>query len=154
MVDTKNSATESSRKKREEQLRISVELMFFGYRAFTIGPDALLAKQGLGRVHHRILYFVGREPSLSVAQLLAVLSVSKQALNAPLRDLMSAGLVASEPCGEDKRVRRLSLTSTGESLEAQLTGIQLDLMAGIFDEAGAGAEAHWQEIMQKMRATL
>lgn len=139
--------------KREQQLRTSVELMFFAYRAFTKGPDALLATQGLGRVHHRILYFVGRDPSLSVAQLLAVLSVSKQALNAPLRDLISAGLVASVPCGEDKRVRRLTLTDAGKSLEAELTGCQVELLSDVFKKSGVGAEGQWQAVMRKLQTS-
>ena len=52
------------------ELRAAVESLFFGYRAFTSRPDRLLAQRGLGRVHHRILYFVGRQPQIAVNALL------------------------------------------------------------------------------------
>ncbi len=76
---------------REQELNEALELFFFGYREFTAYPDGVLAKRGLGRVHHRILYFVGRNPGVTVGDLLGVLGVSKQALNAPLRRLMAEG---------------------------------------------------------------
>ena len=151
MVDYNDRSDDIAHQGREHELRESVELLFFGYRAFTAGPDAMLAKRGLGRVHHRILYFIGREPGLMVTQLLDVLAVSKQALNAPLRDLTSAKLVVSNPCTEDKRVRRLSLTATGRSLEARLTGIQTKLLSELFEETGAGVEDNWRAVMRKLK---
>ena len=48
--------------KRQEELRASIEIFYFAYRAFTARPDRILKQRGLGRVHHRILYFVGRNP--------------------------------------------------------------------------------------------
>ena len=72
---------------RERELRLDVEALYFGYRAFTALPDRILAEQGLGRAHHRILYFVRREPGISIGDLLALLKVSKQARHRPLRHL-------------------------------------------------------------------
>ena len=43
---------------REEELRQGMELLFYAYRDFTAEPDAILAKIGLGRAHHRVIYFV------------------------------------------------------------------------------------------------
>ena len=54
-------------------------------------------ERGLGRVHHRILYFVARSPGIAVNALLGVLDVSKQALHAPLRELVDKGLIAATP---------------------------------------------------------
>ena len=45
---------------RQAELREAIELFFFGYRAFTAPPDRLLEAWDLGRVHHRVLYFVAR----------------------------------------------------------------------------------------------
>ena len=42
----------------QDTLNEALELFHFAFRAFTTGPDAILAEQGLQRVHHRILYFV------------------------------------------------------------------------------------------------
>lgn len=135
-------------KKREMELRAAMEMLFFGYRSFTAVGDALLAKRGLGRVHHRILYFVGRDPHLSVAELLATLAVSKQALNAPLRQLVHAGFVSSQEGRHDKRVRELSLTASGRKLEAQITGAQLTQLAEVFNQAGKKSESDWRKVMQ------
>ncbi len=52
---------------REEELRLAQDLLFFGYRDFTAGADAILAEIGdMGRAHHRVLHFVGRCPGITV----------------------------------------------------------------------------------------
>jgi DNA-binding MarR family transcriptional regulator len=132
---------------REDALRLAIEQLYFGYRAFTDTPDHILDQRGLGRVHHRILYFVGRNPQISVNTLLALLNVSKQALNAPLRQLIEMQLIAMDTAGHDRRVRQLSLTPNGSKLEAQLTGSQMKLLQAVFDRVGTGAEAGWHQVM-------
>ncbi len=140
MVDIKN----------EQQLRHAIEMMFFGYRAFTTGPDRILATLGLNRMHHRILYFVGRDPSLSVNDLLTVLDISKQALNAPLRQLLSMKLVLSTPAKHDGRVRELRLTAEGIRLEKRLTGTQLRQLRKVLSAAGVEASAGWFDVMSQL----
>jgi hypothetical protein len=51
--------------------------------------DALRQERAgrVGRVHHRIVYFAARRPGPSVGTHIGTLRVSKQALNAPLRQL-------------------------------------------------------------------
>ena len=71
--------------KKEAYLRQCIEAFYFGYREFTAQPDRILEDRGLNRVHHRILYFIGRNPGIGVGALLDILQVSKQALHAPLR---------------------------------------------------------------------
>lgn len=134
--------------KREESLRQAIELIFFSYRSFTRGPDLILEKRGLNRTHHRILYFVGREPGLSVNDLLGVLEISKQALHNPLRQLVGMKLVSSNKSRSDGRVRELRLTSSGKKLEARLTGTQLLQLAEVFGQAGPDAEKAWRKTMQ------
>ncbi len=134
--------------KREQQLREAIELFFFSYRSFTRGPDAILEKRGLGRVHHRILYFVGRDPGLSVNDLLAVLEISKQALHQPLRQLISMELIKNEKSVVDQRVRELRLTTAGKRLEAKLTGTQLLQLDSAFSEHSKKTEKAWKQIMQ------
>jgi DNA-binding MarR family transcriptional regulator len=135
---------------REAALRLAIEQFYFGYRAFTVQPDRILAERGLGRVHHRILYFVGRNPRISVNTLLSMLSVSKQALNAPLRQLMDMQLVMIDTAAHDKRVRELSLTPAGAELEAQLTGTQMQQLQTVFAQVGANAEAGWHQVMRSL----
>ena len=136
MVDLNNSST-----------REAIERLYFGYRALTERPDRILEKKGLGRVHHRILYFVGRSPNTTVNALLSTLNVSKQALNAPLRQLIEMGLVAMTTAEHDRRVRQLVLTRVGQQLEAQLTGTQMSQLQTVFEEVGPEAEAGWHRVM-------
>jgi DNA-binding MarR family transcriptional regulator len=131
-------------------LRRAIEALYFAYRAFTAPPDRILAQRGLGRVHHRILYFVAHNPQISVNALLAVLDVSKQALNAPLRQLVEMKLVTMSAGEHDKRVRQLALTASGAKLEAQLTNTQMKVLQAAFSEAGENAEAGWHQVMRRL----
>jgi hypothetical protein len=45
---------------REPEIRRGVELLYFGYGHLTRAIDEQLAQQGLGRAHHRALYFIAR----------------------------------------------------------------------------------------------
>jgi len=133
--------------RRRRELDAAVELTHFGFRAMTARPDALLASRGLSRVHHRILYFVGRQPGLSVKDLLTVLAISKQALHAPLRQLVEMGLVLSGADDADGRVRRLRLSGEGVRLEAKLAATQTALLVDAFARAGAAGTAGWFAVM-------
>ena len=107
----------------------------------------MLEQRGLGRVHHRILYFVGRHPKISVNALLGILGVSKQALNAPLRQLIEQTLISVDLAEHDRRVKQLTLTETGLSLEEELTGIQTRHLAAAFAVAGEEAAQGWLKVM-------
>lgn len=135
---------------RQDEIRKSIELFYFSYRAFTAQPDQILEQRGLGRVHHRILYFVGRNPDITVNGLLKILSVSKQALNTPLRQLIGMKLVSIRPALHDARFKQLHLTADGEKLEAQLTGTQISRLAAVFGKTGRNAEVEWQKVMREI----
>lgn len=135
---------------REGELNRAAELFLFAYRSYTAEPDRVLEGRGLQRVHHRILYFVGRNPGIPVNGLLAVLRVTKQALNAPLRQLVEMGLVDSQASATDGRVRELRLTSEGARLESSLSGGQRRRLEAIFRDLGPDAEASWREVMRRL----
>ena len=134
----------------EEKLREAIELFYFAYRAFTDGPDHILEERGLGRVHHRILYFVGRNPQTTVNALLEILDVSKQALHAPLRQLVEEQLVVMRPDEKDRRYKRLNLTGEGKKLEARLTGAQMKLLGAVFAARGERAQTAWKTVMREI----
>ena len=136
--------------KRQAELRESIELLYFGYRAFTSRADRILEHRGLGRVHHRILYFIGRNPDIAVNALLDVLAVTKQALNAPLRQLIEMKLVSVRTAQHDRRFKQLRLSYEGERLEAQLTGTQMKQLAAVFDAAGRDVEQAWRAAMRRL----
>jgi DNA-binding MarR family transcriptional regulator len=125
-------------------------LLYFAFRKVTERPDRILARHGLTRVHHRILYFVGRSPGLSVGDLLRVLSVSKQALHRPMRQLLSGGWLAAEPVPGNRRAKALRLTARGARLEERLSGDQRERFSRAFAAVGKDAAAAWAAVMQQL----
>ncbi|HVJ93682.1 MAG TPA: MarR family winged helix-turn-helix transcriptional regulator [Labilithrix sp.] len=138
---------------RLRELNRALEALHFAFRAVTSGPDAMLAEYGLSRVHHRILYFIAKTPGLRVNELLATLGVTKQAMNAPLRELTDRGLVAESVDEADRRGKRLRLTGAGLALEQRLSGHQRDLFARVFRKVGRGKEEAWFEVMSLLAAS-
>jgi DNA-binding MarR family transcriptional regulator len=137
---------------RRRELDEAWELMHFALRAVIAVPDRMLEKRGLSRMHHRILFFVARQPDMTVSRLLQVLGVSKQALNGPLRQLYAQGLVAFKPAAQDRRQKLLALTETGRTLEQRLTEPQRQLFDASLRAAGARGEASWRRVMRAMAA--
>jgi DNA-binding MarR family transcriptional regulator len=135
---------------RDRRLDEAWELMHFALRAVIAQPDQLLEARGLSRVHHRILFFVARQPDITVNQLLQVLNVSKQALNQPLRQLYTQQLVTFTPAPNDRRQRRLVLTEAGRELEQRLTGAQYAMFDAALTAAGPRGEAAWRRVMRHM----
>lgn len=131
----------------------AMEAFFFGYQAFTAKPDEMLARRGLSRVHHRIVFFIACYPGLSMKELLAALGVSKQALNIPLRQLIEMQLVHSSPAADDKRKRLLGLTAEGAKLEQALRREQAKLLQRIFSDAGEAAVQGWLAVNQALGQT-
>jgi DNA-binding MarR family transcriptional regulator len=138
MLDLKNPAIQQA----------AMEAFFFGYQAFTSKPDEILARRGLSRVHHRILFFIAKYPGLSVKELLGYLGVTKQALNTPLRQLIEMHLVASVAAVDDKRKRLLGFTAEGAKLEQALRREQARLLQRAFSEAGEEAVRGWLQVNQ------
>lgn len=122
--------------------------MYYGFRAFIAGPDQRLGELSLARVHHRILYFIGRNPGCSVSELLQKLKATKQYIHQPLRRLTEEGYVEAVVDEGDRRIKRLSLSPKGAALESELSGEQRTQFERIFREAGSDAEAGWREIMR------
>lgn len=134
----------------DKRLLQAMELFYFAYRAFTAVPDRILQEKGLGRVHHRILYFVGRNPGININELLRILCVSKQALNAPLRKLIDQELIEVQTSTRDRRVKELQLSKTGAKLEARLTQSQMEHLSRAFDKAGDTALEGWEHVMREL----
>jgi DNA-binding MarR family transcriptional regulator len=133
---------------REEELRLAQDLLFFGYRDFTAGADQILAELGMGRAHHRVLHFVGRRPGITVGELLAILSITKQSLGRVLTPLMEEGYVAQSAGRSDRRQRLLSLTAKGEDLERRLFERQREWVMRAYREAGPVAVDGFRKVMR------
>ena len=116
-----------------------IELMFFAYRDFTGDPDTMLEKDGFGRAHHRVLHFVGRSPGQTVAELLAILGITKQSLARVLKELIDRGHIIQTEGKRDRRQRQLFLTGTGQNLAAALSAPQSRRIANaLLNLEGAG----------------
>src|SRR5215469_244192 len=131
----------------EEKLRQAIELLFYGYRDFTGEADKELAALGLGRAHHRAIYFIGRNAGLTVSQLLAILKITKQSLSRVLQELVAKGYVAQQPGETDRRQRRLTLTEAGQALERKLTEAQRQRIAKAYRMAGPDAVEGFRQVM-------
>ena len=99
-------------------------LFFFAYRDFVGDADALLERQGFGRAHHRVLYFVNLKPGMPVADLLDILKITKQSLARVLRQLIDNGYIEQKTGDADRRQRLLHATDKGRQLFETLSATQ------------------------------
>ncbi|MGE5505762.1 MAG: MarR family winged helix-turn-helix transcriptional regulator [Actinomycetota bacterium] len=132
---------------REEELRQGIELLFFAYRDFTAEPDAILSDYGFGRAHHRVIYFVGRHPGITVSELLTILRITKQSLSRVLGQLVEEDFIVQRPGQRDRRQRLLELTEKGIELERQLTERQRARIARAYRDAGAEAVEGFRKVL-------
>ena len=130
-----------------DRLTEAIELLFFAYRDFISDPDELLDEYGFGRAHHRVVHFVGRNPGITVAELLNILRITKQSLARVLKQLIERGFVAQETGKQDRRQRLLYLTASGRELEERLAAPQRARVAAALENAGPGAEDAWREVL-------
>jgi DNA-binding MarR family transcriptional regulator len=138
-----SSATASSempdRTRDGEPIWDLIELLFFAYRDFVGDPDAVLAKFGFGRAHHRVLHFVNRNPGMKVADLLVLLKITKQSLGRVLKQLIDQGYVTQKEGESDRRQRLLYPTAKGAELAMSLANLQTARIAQALAELGPGA---------------
>ena len=125
-----------------------MELLYFGYSHMTRSIDECLAKQGLGRAHHRALYFIARQPDLTVSQLLEHLAITKQSLGRVLNELDERGLVESRPGERDRRQRLLRLTAAGATLENDLFEALREKVAAAYARAGQAAVGGFWAVLE------
>jgi DNA-binding MarR family transcriptional regulator len=131
----------------EEEVRQGIELLFFAYRDFTAEPDAILARYGFGRAHHRVVHFVGRHPHLTVTELLGILRITKQSLSRVLGQLIRHEFILQRPGPHDRRQRLLELTTKGHELERQLSQPQRARVANAYRQAGVSAVEGFRKVL-------
>ncbi len=135
---------------RDEELRRGLELLFFANRDIGKTTDTLLANHGLGRAHHRVIYFIGRHPDISVSGLLSILGITKQSLGRVLQPLQKKGFIEQTSGTHDRRQRLLRLTEAGIALESELSKPQRDRMAKAYRAAGPDAVAGFRTVLAKL----
>jgi DNA-binding MarR family transcriptional regulator len=122
-------------------------LMHFAFRGLISNADQYLAKHGLSRVHHRILYVVARTQGISVGGLLDVLGISKQALHRPMKYLQENGYVVAERDINAHRVKKLKLTAKGIRTERTASEHERAAMGSALEHVSEQAQQSWREIM-------
>jgi len=132
----------------DQDMRLAQDLLFFAYRDFTNAADVALAELGLGRAHHRALHFIGRNPGITVSDLLGILRITKQSLARVLGALMEQGYVAQAPGRADRRQRLLTLTAAGAALEQRMFERQKERLRPAYREAGPAAVDGFSRVMR------
>ncbi len=135
---------------KEENLKELMEIFFFSYQAFTKQADDKLDEIGLGRAHHRIIYFVGANPGLSVSELLSILKITKQSLSRVLNQLEIEGYIERKIDKNDQRKRLLALTEKGIILEEELTELQIDILRKACKNGGFEAVQGFKTLTMEM----
>ena len=133
---------------REAELRRGLELLYFGNSHITRAIDRGLAAQGLGRAHHRALYFIARKPDMTVSELLALLAITKQSLGRVLNDLSDRALVETRPGERDRRQRLLRLTTVGAELERDLFDAMREKLSAAYARAGQHAVGGFWAVLE------
>ena len=133
---------------REPEIRRGVELLYFGYSHLMRAIDAELATHGLGRAHQRALYFVARQPDLTVSSLLKLLGITKQSLGRVVADLSDRGLLEARIGPVDRRQRLLRLTAAGATMEAGLFQSLRERMSAAYREAGREAVGGFWQVLE------
>jgi DNA-binding MarR family transcriptional regulator len=133
---------------REAEIRRGIELMHFGHGRLFEAVDARLEQEGLGRAHHRALYFLARQPDLTVGQLLALLGITKQSLGRVVNELVARALVDARTGRDDRRQRLLRLTPAGTMLESALFEMLRARMSAAYVDAGPAAVAGFWLVLE------
>ena len=132
---------------RDQELTTGVELLDFAYRALSAEPDRILSSLGLGRSHRRVLHVVGRQPDVTLADLVDVVRLTKQSLSRVIKELEARGLLTRGASQLDRRRRPLRLTPEGKALEERLNGGLRRRMASAYRAAGADAVAGFHQVL-------
>ena len=133
---------------RETELRRGLELLYFGHSHLTRSIDQGLADQGLGRAHHRALYFIARKPDMTVSELLSLLAITKQSLGRVLNELADRKLVETRPGERDRRQRLLRLTAAGAKMESELFEAARLRMSAAYVSAGQAAVSGFWAVLE------
>ena len=133
---------------RESEIRRGSEMLFFAYSRLTRAVDQNLGERGIGRAHHRALYFIGRHPDISVSELLSILGVTKQSLGRVLTELEDRALVETRIGDRDRRQRLLRLTDAGYELDTELFNHARDIISRAYSSAGQQAVTGFWAVLE------
>jgi DNA-binding MarR family transcriptional regulator len=128
----------------------ALRLMFYGWRGMTREADSILARYGLGRAHHRMMFVIARHDGINVGDLGRGLAISTQAMQRPMKQLIDKGLVIVGRDPVRHRFRLLHLTEAGRELERMASEAERRVMGQAFETVGAKARDGWLAVMREV----
>ena len=150
MADIISAQDFSERNLNEQDTVALIELLFFAYRDFVSDPDEILGQFGFGRAHHRVVHFVGRDPGMTVQQLLDLLRITKQSLGRVLKELIDKDYVYQKEGEADRRQRLLYLTEKGETLRQRLMTPQINRIRRAVAQSGGDGAHLYRKLLYHM----
>jgi DNA-binding MarR family transcriptional regulator len=132
---------------RDEELTRGIELLAAAHRGLLARPDRRLIELGLGRNHQQVLYWVGRQPGITMVEVQEQVQLTKQTLSRLLKELVAARLITRRPSPRDRRERLLELTPAGRELDSRLNDQLRRRLAEAYRAAGAEAVAGFHKVL-------
>lgn len=130
----------------------TLELVFFVHMQMADAADQMLAEHGLGRPHHRVLYFAARQPGITVGELMGLLRISNQALARSTNLLVTEGLLEQRYSPTDRRVRQNFITPKARALLKLTSQRQLGtISAALKHLSPAQVEGMWSGLLVMVR---
>lgn len=128
----------------------ALSLILFVHLALADDADRKLASTGLSRTHHRVLFLVAHRPGVTVGEIVTLLRLSAQAIQAPLRALIDDGLIEQETSESDRRKRHLIATKQGKDFLKEISEAQFRRILDARNRAGDDAFDGYLRIMRAM----
>lgn len=150
MADIISAQDFSGNRLNEQETIALIELLFFAYRDFVSDPDEILGQFDFGRAHHRVVHFVGRDPGMTVQQLLDILRITKQSLGRVLKELIDKGYVFQKEGEADRRQRLVYLTEKGEELRQRLMRPQINRIRRAISQSGEDTSELYRKLLYNM----
>ena len=128
--------------------------LHMAYKSVVSEADELLAEHGLARSHHKVLFFVKRNPLCRSADVQTFLGITRQAIQRPLTDLHKMLLIESVVAPHNRRIHLLRITPEGQALEQKAsTLIQLHFERA-FKELSPERIEMWRRTMELLTVAL
>jgi DNA-binding MarR family transcriptional regulator len=93
---------------------------FFANRRLFEVVETPLTEEGLGRLHHRIPFFVSRSPGMTVGELMATFGVSHQNIRVAMKQLVDRGVIEARKRPVDCRQRQMFATAYGDRIADEM----------------------------------
>lgn len=133
---------------KDEELIEGLELLEFALQRLRADQSVLLDDLNLGRSHQRLLHFIGRQPGITMAELLQIVPLTKQSQSRLLKELSAKNLITQTKDDVDRRQRLLKLTDKGRKIDQQLNDLLRRRLAVAYRAAGAEAVAGHHQVLE------